>query len=54
MEPAAPETLPARMRECDRDLLRALAARAKFPRDTPSAAFSRSPESFQRLVSSQA
>ena len=33
MEPAAPETLPARMRECDRDLLRALAARAKFPRD---------------------
>ena len=27
---------------------------AKFPRDTQSAAFSRSPESFQRLVSSQA
>ena len=33
MEPAAPETLPARMRDCDCDLLRALAARAKFPRD---------------------
>ena len=33
MEPAAPETLPARVRECERDLLRALAVRAKFPRD---------------------
>ena len=33
MATAAPEPLSARLRECDRDLLRAFAARAKFPRD---------------------
>ena len=33
MAPAAPEPFSARLRECDRDLLRAFAARAKFPRD---------------------
>ena len=33
MATAAPEPLAARLRECDRDLLRAFAARAKFPRD---------------------
>ena len=33
MATAAPEPHSARLRECDRDLLRAFAARAKFPRD---------------------
>ena len=33
MDPVALESLRARLRDCDRNLLRALAARAKFPRD---------------------